>query len=137
PATPTASKDGTSPMCSRAGAATGEAPTSPCPPRGRTSRTKKLAAWLTAPEQQVVAFQAQGTFPSQVEALDSDEIMSSTNEFFNDAPVGEIYAERATAIEVQPFMGANFFVINTVVADAITRWDVDGQDPDESWEQAL
>jgi len=24
-----------------------------------------------------------------------------------------------------------------VVADAITRWDVDGQDPDESWEQAL
>ena len=98
---------------------------------------KKLAAWLTAPEQQVVAFQAQGTFPSQVEALDSDEIMSSTNEFFNDAPVGEIYAERATAIEVQPFMGANFFVINTVVADAITRWDVDGQDPDESWEQAL
>lgn len=98
---------------------------------------KKLAAWLTAPAQQVVAYKAQGTFPSQIEALDSEEVISSTNEFFNDAPVGEIYSERATAIEVQPFMGPNFFVINTVVADAITRWDVDGQDPAESWEQAL
>ncbi len=98
---------------------------------------KKLAAWLTAPEQQIQAFKAQGTFPSQVEALQSDELLSSTNEFFNDAPVGEIFSARATAIEAQPFVGPNFYVINTVVADAITRWDVDGDDPDASWEQAL
>ena len=31
---------------------------------------KEFAAWLTAPEQQVKAFEAKGTFPSQVEALD-------------------------------------------------------------------
>ena len=98
---------------------------------------KKLAAWLTAPEQQVVAFQAVGAFPSQVDALADEGVTSDVNEFFNDAPVGEIYSERATAIDVQPFMGPNFFVINTVVADAITRWDVDGMDPAESWEQAL
>ncbi|MGO1481509.1 MAG: ABC transporter substrate-binding protein [Brachybacterium sp.] len=98
---------------------------------------KKLAAWLTAPEQQVVAFQAVGAFPSQVDALADEGVTSDVNEFFNDAPVGEIYSERATAIEVQPFMGPNFFVINTVVSDAITRWDVDGMDPAESWEQAL
>lgn len=98
---------------------------------------KKLAAWLTAPEQQVVAFQAVGAFPSQVDALADEGVTSDVNEFFNDAPVGEIYSERATAIDVQPFMGPNFFVINTVVSDAITRWDVDGMDPAESWEQAL
>ena len=34
-------------------------------------------------------------------------------------------------------MGPNFFVINTVVADAITRWDNEGADPAGSWEQAL
>lgn len=98
---------------------------------------KKLAAWLTAPEQQVVAFQAVGAFPSQVDALADEGVTSAVNEFFNSAPVGEIYSERATAIDVQPFMGPNFFVINTVLADAITRWDVDGMDPAESWEQAL
>ncbi|MGY5765771.1 ABC transporter substrate-binding protein [Brachybacterium sp. DNPG3] len=98
---------------------------------------KKLAIWLTAPEQQIKAFKAQGTFPSQVEALKSEELLSSTNEFFNDAPVGEIFSARATAIETQPFVGPNFYVINTVVADAITRWDVNGEDPASSWEQAL
>ncbi|MGP9582169.1 MULTISPECIES: ABC transporter substrate-binding protein [unclassified Brachybacterium] len=98
---------------------------------------KKLAMWLTAPEQQVVAFQAVGAFPSQVDALADEGVTSAVNEFFNSAPVGEIYSERATAIDVQPFMGPNFFVINTVLADAITRWDVDGMDPAESWEQAL
>src|SRR5699024_7345736 len=98
---------------------------------------KKLAAWLTAPEQQIAAFQAVGAFPSQVEALEAEEVTSTVNEFFNDAPVGEIYSERATAIDVQPFMGPNFFVINTVVADAITRWAGDGADPAASWDEAL
>lgn len=98
---------------------------------------KKLAAWLTAPEQQIAAFEAVGAFPSQVEALDAEEVTSLVNPFFNDAPVGEIYSERATSIEVQPYQGPNFFVVNTVVSDAITRWDVDGADPAESWQQGL
>ena len=33
------------------------------------AEAKALAAWLTAPEQQIKAFKAKGTFPSQVEAL--------------------------------------------------------------------
>ncbi|MCL6423831.1 extracellular solute-binding protein [Brachybacterium sp. JHP9] len=98
---------------------------------------KKLAAWLTAPEQQIVAFKAKGTFPSQKKALESADVTGVTNEFFNDAPVGQIFSDRATAIETQPFVGPKFFVINTVVADAITRWDVDGGDPAASWDQAI
>ncbi len=35
------------------------------------AEAKKLAAWLTAPEQQIKAFKAKGTFPSQVDALTS------------------------------------------------------------------
>lgn len=98
---------------------------------------KKLAAWLTAPEQQVVAFKAKGTFPSQKKALESPEVTSATNQFFNNAPVGQIFSDRAKAVSSQPFMGKKFFVINTVVADAITRWDVDGDDPNGSWTKAL
>ena len=35
----------------------------------------ELAAWLTAPEQQIKAFQKTGNFPSQVEALTSPELL--------------------------------------------------------------
>lgn len=98
---------------------------------------KALAAWLTAPEQQVGAFEAVGAFPSTNEALESDELLAMEDEFFNGAPTGEIFSQQANAIDVQPTYGPNFFVINTIVADAITRWDVEGGDPAQSWEQAL
>lgn len=97
-----------------------------------------LAKWLTAPEQQVKAFVAMGTFPSQVDALESDELLSTTNEFFNGAPTGEILANRADAITATPFKGPNYFAIHQTVADALTRVDVDQtDDAASSWEKAL
>ncbi|WP_298455585.1 ABC transporter substrate-binding protein [uncultured Cellulomonas sp.] len=99
---------------------------------------KALAAWLTAPEQQVKAFQSKGTFPSQVEALDSPELLGTTEEFFNNAPTGEILAKRAEAITATPFKGPNYFPIHTTVSDALTRVDVDQtDDAASSWEKAL
>ena len=98
---------------------------------------QKLAAWLTAPEQQIKAFIAKGTFPSQVEALESEEILTLTREFFNDAPAGEIMASRAAAIDVVPFKGPNYFAIQQFVSDAINRVDVDQtDDADSSWAKA-
>lgn len=97
---------------------------------------KALAAWLTAPEQQIKAFESKGTFPSQAEALDSDTLAESSNAFFNDAPTGEIFAERAEAVEVTPFKGPKYFEINTAMQDAISRVDVDEtDDPDSSWDK--
>jgi len=99
---------------------------------------KALAAWLTAPEQQIKAFIAKGTFPSQVEALKSEELLSITNPFFNNAPTGQILANRAEAVTVTPFKGPNYFKIRSLVTDAINRVDVDNiDDPARSWEKAL
>ncbi len=99
---------------------------------------KALAAWLTAPEQQIKAFVAKGTFPSQVEALDSPELLELTREFFNDAPAGQIMANRAAAVEVVPFKGPNYFAIQQLVSDAINRADVDQtDDPESSWAKAV
>lgn len=93
-----------------------------------------LADWLTAPEQQLKAFETTGNFPSQVEAQESDELAGVTNEFFNDAPIGPLFTDRAAAISVIPFKGENYFTIRTGLADAINRVDVDKtQDPDTSW----
>jgi cellobiose transport system substrate-binding protein len=99
---------------------------------------QKLAAWLTAPEQQIKAFEAKGTFPSQVEALESDELLGQVNPFFNEAPTGEILANRAAAVSVTPFKGPNYFAIHTTVADAITRVDADKtDDAATSWDKAV
>src|SRR5690606_16040143 len=49
-----------------------------------------LAAWLTAPEQQVAVFEAVGPFPSTFEG--AEMVSDFTNPYFNDAPVGEIIA---------------------------------------------
>lgn len=48
----------------------------------------ELAAWLTAPEQQIATFEAVGTFPSGFEGAEA--AADYTNPYFNDAPVGEI-----------------------------------------------
>ncbi|MEE1622319.1 extracellular solute-binding protein [Zafaria sp. Z1313] len=98
----------------------------------------KLAAWLTAPEQQIKAFQAKGTFPSQVDALTDETLLSEANAFFNDAPTGQILSERAKAVTVTPFKGPNYFAIRATVTDALTRVDVNKtDDADSSWQKAL
>ena len=103
-----------------------------------TEAAKELAAWLTAPEQQTSAFESSGTFPSQVEAQESEAVQSFTNEFFNDAPVGQIFSTRAQKIEGAPYKGAHYFAIRDEVTNALNRVDLTkSQTPDEAWDEAV
>ncbi|WP_028279527.1 extracellular solute-binding protein [Arthrobacter sp. H5] len=102
------------------------------------AEAKKLADWLTAPEQQIKAFNSKGTFPSQTDALETEDLLGATNAFFNDAPTGEILAERAQAVELTPFKGPKYFAINDAMQQALTRVDVDQtDDPASSWEKFI
>ncbi len=96
---------------------------------------KKLAAWLTAPEQQLEAFEAAGTFPSQVDTYEDAALVDSTNEYFNDAPVGQILIERAEAVTVAPFKGPQYFAINDLAQQALLRVEDGQQSIEESWDQ--
>jgi len=98
---------------------------------------KELAAWLTDPAQQTTAFENAGTFPSQVDAQSSEQVQSFTNPFFNEAPVGQIFSARAEAITSAPFKGKNYFGIHQSVQNALNRVDLNGDDPEKSWEGAL
>jgi cellobiose transport system substrate-binding protein len=98
---------------------------------------KELAKWLTAPEQQIKAFEAKGTFPSQVEALDDPALTESTNAFFNDAPTGEILADRAEAVPFIAHKGPKFADINTAFQQAIQRVDEGKESADEAWQSFL
>jgi cellobiose transport system substrate-binding protein len=97
----------------------------------------ELAKWLTAPEQQIKAFEAKGTFPSQNDALEDPVLLESTNAFFNDAPTGEILAERAEAIAFIPHKGPKYADINTAFQQAIQRVDEGKESADEAWQSFL
>jgi len=95
----------------------------------------ELAAWLTAPEQQIKAFVNAGTFPSQNEALTDPTLLDYKNEYFNNAPVGQIFSERATAVTVAPFKGQFYFQINDAMQKALTRVEDGTQNATQSWDQ--
>lgn len=96
---------------------------------------QKLADWLTAPEQQIKAFTNAGTFPSQNEALTDPTLLDATNEYFNNAPVGQILSDRAKAVTVAPFKGEFYFQINDAMQKALTRVEDGTQDAAASWDQ--
>ena len=96
---------------------------------------QKLADWLTAPEQQVKAFVNAGTFPSQNEAFTDPALTDFTNEYFNNAPVGQIFTDRANAVTVAPFKGEFYFQINDAMQKALTRVEDGTQDKQASWDQ--
>ncbi|MGN0064468.1 MAG: ABC transporter substrate-binding protein [Nocardioides sp.] len=98
---------------------------------------KEFAAWITAPEQQIRAYQAIGAWPSAAEAQEAPEVLESTNEFFNNAPTGEIFSNRAAAVEIQPYKGPKYSDILSAFQAAILRVDEGKNSPDESWETFL
>jgi cellobiose transport system substrate-binding protein len=65
------------------------------------------------------------------------EVTGMTNEFFNNAPVGEILGERAAAITVQPYKGPKYSDILQAFQAALVRVDDGSNSPDESWKTFL
>jgi cellobiose transport system substrate-binding protein len=97
----------------------------------------ELAAWLTAPEQQVKAFSTAGTFPSQVEALSSPELQAMTNEYFNGVKAGELFAKQAQAFDKAQYKGpAAGQLQDEVFANALQAVE-QGKSSDEGWTQAV
>ena len=93
----------------------------------------KLADWLTAPEQQVKAFVNAGTFPSQSDAYEDEGLTAFTNEYFNNAPTGEIGVKRAEAVTVATYKGAQFFQFHDALQNAVTRVFDGVEDQTTSW----
>ncbi|ACU35733.1 carbohydrate ABC transporter substrate-binding protein [Actinosynnema pretiosum subsp. pretiosum] len=96
----------------------------------------ELAAWLTAPEQQIKAFKAKNTFPSQLEALDNPELTESTNEYFGQQ-VGKLYAEQAKKVDVAQYKGPKDGQIqDDIVGPALLSVE-QGTNADEAWKKVV
>lgn len=95
---------------------------------------QELADWLTSPEIQARAFANVGAFPSQPEAYEMTEVSDATNEYFNDAPVGQINSNRAAAITVTPIKGPKYFQFHEALNQAVTRVFDGLETPEEAWD---
>ncbi|WP_237706779.1 ABC transporter substrate-binding protein [Kribbella flavida] len=97
----------------------------------------KLAAWLTAPEQQIKVFKKVGSFPSTVDAYESEQVTAQVNPYFNNAPVGKIFVNRANNVILKQHKGPRDGEINQVFTEALARVDEGKQSSSAAWKQAL
>ncbi|MBD0844572.1 ABC transporter substrate-binding protein [Streptomyces sp. TRM68416] len=96
----------------------------------------KLAAWLTAPEQQAKLFGVQGSFPSTPAAYESTEVTSAKNDMTGDAPIGEIFAEAAANIPVQT-IGPKDQIIQQGLTDNGVVLVAQGKSAEQAWDNAV
>ncbi|KAB8166961.1 extracellular solute-binding protein [Streptomyces sp. 3MP-14] len=96
----------------------------------------ELAAWLTAPEQEKRIFQDVGSLPSIPELYEDPAVAEFTNPYFNDAPVGEIFA--ASAAELQPnFRGVRDSDVRPAFGNALQRVEQGNATPEQALAEAV
>ncbi|MFD9734678.1 extracellular solute-binding protein [Umezawaea sp. NPDC059074] len=96
----------------------------------------ELAKWLTAPEQQKRIFKETGNLPSEPVAYKDPEVTATVNDFFNKAPVGQIFA--ASAESLQPtYRGTKDSKVTPVFSNALARVEQGKQSTSDAFAQAL
>ncbi|MFE4217426.1 ABC transporter substrate-binding protein [Streptomyces sp. NPDC056844] len=96
----------------------------------------ELVKWLTAPEQQAAVFKAAGLFPSNKGAYELPDVKTAKLEYFNNAPIGEIYADEANAIPAA-VLGPKDGNIKDEFGKQINNMEQRGTKPDAAWDAAL
>ncbi|WP_410614972.1 extracellular solute-binding protein [Amycolatopsis sp. lyj-109] len=96
-----------------------------------------LAAWLTAPEQQLHAFRVSGNFPSQVDAFTSPDLLSEMNGYFGGTLSGQVFVAQARKVGKPQYKGPGDGKIQeTVIAPSLKAVE-QGADPAVVWQQVL
>ncbi|GAA1822093.1 ABC transporter substrate-binding protein [Luedemannella flava] len=96
----------------------------------------ELAKFLTSAKGQVGAFKAKGPLPSSPQALDDTAVKDSKNAYFNNAPVGEIFATGAKNLK-PVYMGPKNQAVRTEVENAVRTVELGQRSPAEAWQDAI
>lgn len=97
----------------------------------------ELAAWLTAPEQQLKAFQAKGNFPSQTKALADPALLTKTDDYFGGVKVGALFAEQAKKVAKAQYKGPGDGQIQETVSTPALQAVEQGKSGADGWTQLL
>jgi len=93
-------------------------------------------SWYLAPAQQKLVFTTYGLFPSTPSLYKDPEVVGFKDPFFNNAPVGQIYA--AGVQKLKPiFEGKKQRAIDNAIGAALTRVDTKKMTPAASWTKAM
>jgi cellobiose transport system substrate-binding protein len=95
-----------------------------------------LIKFLTSPAAEAYVFKNTGNLPSQPALLKSGPVQSFKNPFFNNAPVGKIFANSALVLKPQ-ITGPHQGDIQTAATNATQRVEQHKQSPSASWNQFL
>jgi cellobiose transport system substrate-binding protein len=95
-----------------------------------------LVKFLTSPSSESFVFKQTGNLPSQPALLKSKAVAGFKNPFFNNAPVGQIFANSALRLKPQ-IIGPQQGAIQTASSNAIQRVEQKKQSPAKSWAQFL
>jgi len=96
---------------------------------------QELVKWLTAPEQQAKVFKTIGVFPSNTGAYELADVKNAKLPYFNNAPIGQIYAEEAKSIP-EAVLGAKDGVIKDAISTQINNMEQRNTKPDDAWKAA-
>ncbi|MFC8426671.1 ABC transporter substrate-binding protein [Streptomyces sp. NPDC057236] len=92
----------------------------------------KLVAWLTAPEQQAHIFKEIGNIPSSEKALQTDDVKNATSEYFDNAPIGQIFGAAAQEIPDKQVLGRKDGTIKDTISQGLALVE-QGTKRDEAW----
>ncbi|MEU5308307.1 extracellular solute-binding protein [Streptomyces sp. NPDC021562] len=100
-----------------------------------TKEAAELVKWLTAPEQQAEVFKAIGVFPSNKGAYELASVKNATLPYFNNAPIGQIYADEAKSIP-EAVLGPKDATIKDTISTQINNMEQRGTKPADAWKAA-
>lgn len=97
----------------------------------------ELAKFLTSPDGQIGAFKEAGPLPSSPKALDDPAFLALTNDYFSNAPVGQIFGAGAKSLKPVVLGPKHQAVKERAFEPAIQAVEQGKLTPDKGWEQAL
>jgi cellobiose transport system substrate-binding protein len=102
-----------------------------------TQEAYDLIEWLIQPEQQVAAFRAVGSLPSQPTLYEDPSIQDHTDEFFNNAPTSRIFSEMAAGLAPQ-YAGLSSGAVRVAVENVINDYQSGNiASPAQAWDRAV
>jgi cellobiose transport system substrate-binding protein len=93
----------------------------------------KLVKWLTDPEQQAKVFEVGGNFPSNTGAIDL--VAGTSDEYFQNAPIGQIFSSAAKAAPTQ-ILGEEDAVVKSSLVQSLLSVETNGVSPADAWNAA-
>lgn len=95
-----------------------------------------LVKFLLSPENQIAVFKEKGNFPSLPKLYEDPAILDFSKPFFNNAPMGKIFAEAAVALKPQ-YEGPRAGDVMNTIGQGLGRIEQGQQSPADAWQQVL